>query len=52
MTKAGTSIGANYREASMERSRADFKNEIKIFENEASETQYWIEVIVEAISQL
>jgi len=40
MIKVGTSIGANYREANMERSRADFKNKIKICENEASETQY------------
>ena len=48
MTKSGTSIGANYREANRARSRADFKNKIKICESEASETQYWIEVIVMA----
>ncbi len=48
ITKAGTSIGANYREANRARSRADFKNKIKICESEASETQYWIEVIVGA----
>jgi len=47
LTKAGTSIGANYREANRARSRADFKNRIKICESEASETQYWLEVIVE-----
>ena len=47
ITKAGTSIGANYREANRARSRADFINKIKICEGEASETQYWIEVIVE-----
>ena len=29
LTKAGTSIGANYREANRARSRADFKNKIK-----------------------
>ena len=46
ITKSGTSIGANYREANRARSRADFKNKIKICESEASETQYWIEVIV------
>jgi four helix bundle protein len=38
ITKAGTSIGANYREANRARSRADFKNKIKICESEASET--------------
>ena len=48
MTKSGTSIGANYREANRARSKADFKNKIKICESEASETQYWLEVIVEA----
>ena len=48
ITKSGTSIGANYREANRARSKADFKNKIKICESEASETQYWLEVIVEA----
>lgn len=48
ITKSGTSVGANYREANRSRSRADFKNKVKICESEASETQYWIEVIVEA----
>ena len=47
ITKSGTSIGANYREANRARSKADFKNKIKICESEASETQYWIEVIAE-----
>jgi four helix bundle protein len=47
ITKSGTSIGANYREANRARSRADFKNKIKICESEASETQYWMEVTVE-----
>jgi len=48
ITKAGTSIGANYREANRARSRKDFINKIKICESEASETQYWLEVIVDA----
>ena len=48
ITKSGTSVGANYREANRARSRADFKNKIKISESEASETQYWLEVIIEA----
>ncbi|MCJ7704555.1 MAG: four helix bundle protein [Desulfobacterales bacterium] len=45
ITKSGTSVGANYREANRARSRADFKNKIRICESEASETQYWLEVI-------
>jgi four helix bundle protein len=48
ITKSGTSIGANYREANRARSNADFKNKIKICGSEASETQYWLEVIAEA----
>ncbi|MBC8550923.1 MAG: four helix bundle protein [Candidatus Brocadiales bacterium] len=47
ITKSGTSIGANYREANRDRSKADFKNKLKICESEASETQYWIEVILD-----
>ena len=34
ITKSGTSIGANYREAKRARSMADFKNKIKICESE------------------
>ena len=48
ITKSGTSVGANYREANRSRSKADFRNKVKICESEASETQYWLEVIVEA----
>lgn len=47
MTKSATSVGANYREANRARSRADFRNKIDICETEASETQYWLEVIRE-----
>ena len=48
ITKSGTSVGANYREANRSRSRADFKNKIRICESEASETQYWLDLIVDA----
>lgn len=47
LTKSGTSIGANYREANRGRSTADFYNKIKISESEASETVYWLEIIDE-----
>ncbi len=47
LTKSGTSVGANYREANRSRSKADFKNKIKICESEASETGYWLEIISE-----
>ena len=45
ITKAGTSIGANYREANRARSKADFTNRIKICESETSETIYWLNFI-------
>lgn len=47
ITKSGTSIGANYREANRARSKADFRNKIKISLSEASETVYWLEIIQE-----
>ena len=45
MTKAGSSVGANYREANRARSKADFRNKIRICEGESNETQFWLEVI-------
>src|SRR5438270_9711267 len=45
---AGTSIGANYREANRGVSRADFANKIGTVQKEASETQYWIELLAES----
>src|SRR5713226_3517969 len=48
LVKAGTSIGANYREANRAESRNDFIHKIGIVEKEASETQYWLEICDEA----
>lgn len=45
LTKAGTSIGANYREANRSRSKADFKSKIRICESESNESCYWLEII-------
>ena len=47
ITKAGSSVGANYREANRARSKADFRNKIRICESEANEAQFWLEVIAE-----
>lgn len=47
ITKSGTSTGANYREVNRARSKSDFRSRIKICESEASEIQYWLEVIRE-----
>jgi four helix bundle protein len=40
--KAGTSIGANVREAQNAESKADFIHKMKIAAKEADETQYWL----------
>lgn len=47
ITKSGTSVAANYREANRARSKADFYNKIKICESETNETIFWLEVISE-----
>lgn len=48
LTDAGTSVGANYREANRARSQADFRNFRHICESECAETQYWLFVIIDA----
>lgn len=48
LLKSGTSIGANYREANRAESHGDFIHKIGIVEKEASESQYWLELIEEA----
>ena len=45
--RSGTSVGANYRAACRARSRADFVSKIGIVLEEADETLYWLEIIVE-----
>lgn len=40
--KAGTSIGANVREAQNAESKADFVHKLKIAAKEADETEYWL----------
>ena len=44
LLKAGTSIGANYREANSAESRSDFIHKIAISAKEAAETVYWLEL--------
>ena len=48
LLKAGTSIGANYREANRAESKNDFIHKIAIVEKESAETQYWLELCSEA----
>jgi four helix bundle protein len=45
--RAGTSVAANYRAACRGRSRAEFVSKLAIVEEEADETQFWLELIEE-----
>jgi four helix bundle protein len=45
--RAGTSVGANYREAYRARSKAEFISKIGDCLKEADETLYWLELILE-----
>src|SRR6266446_6609741 len=44
LLKSGTSIGANYREASRARSRDDFTTRSVSVKMETSDTEYWLEL--------
>jgi len=44
LLRAGTSIGANYREANRAESKGDFVHKIGVAEKEAAETVYWLEI--------
>ena len=48
LLRAGTSVGANYRAACRGRSTADTLSKLAIVEEEADETLYWMEMLVEA----
>jgi four helix bundle protein len=48
LLRCGTSVGANYRAAKRARSTADFISKMGIVEEEADESMYWIELIVES----
>jgi four helix bundle protein len=43
--RSGTSIGANYREASRGRSKAEFISKVGDCLKEADETAYWLELL-------
>lgn len=45
MLRAGTSVAANYREASRARSDAEFIAKIELCAQEADETQLWLELL-------
>ena len=45
--RSSASVGANYRAARLARSDADFINKLKIVEEEADESIYFLELLVE-----
>jgi four helix bundle protein len=48
LVRAGTSVGANYRAACRGRSRAEFAAKIGVVEEEADESAFWLELIIES----
>lgn len=48
LLRSGCSVGANYRSACCSRSQADFISRMGVVEEEADETAYWIELLMEA----
>ncbi|MGO8731878.1 MAG: four helix bundle protein [Terriglobia bacterium] len=46
--RSGTAVAANYRSACRARSRADFISKVGITVEEANETAFWLELIVDA----
>jgi four helix bundle protein len=47
LLRAGTSVAANYRSACRARSRKEFIAKMGIVEEEADESQFWLELIIE-----
>lgn len=48
LLRSGTSVGANYRASCRARSQADFVAKMGIVEEEADESIYWVELLVDA----
>jgi len=48
LLRSATSVGANYRAACRAKSIADLINKLSIVEEEADESMYWLELLVEA----
>jgi len=47
LVRSGTSVGANYRAACRGRSKAEFAAKLGTVEEEADESGYWMELIIE-----
>jgi four helix bundle protein len=47
LLRSATSVGANYRAACRAKSTADIINKLKVVEEEADETLYWLELLID-----
>ena len=48
LIRSGTSIGANLREAACAHGKADFIAKLQIALKECSESEYWLELLIES----
>lgn len=48
LLRSGTSVGANYRAACRARSKADFISKLAVVEEEADESAFWMEILIES----
>jgi four helix bundle protein len=47
LLRSGTSVAANYRAACRARSKADFISKLGVVEEEADESAFWMELLIE-----
>jgi len=48
LLRSATSVGANYREADVARSKAEFIAKVGDSLRESAETEYWLELLIES----
>ncbi|GAA3580994.1 four helix bundle protein [Snuella lapsa] len=51
LIRSSSSVGANYRASQRAKSTADFINKLKIVEEEADESVYWLEIFNEILPE-
>ncbi|WP_298539301.1 four helix bundle protein [uncultured Aquimarina sp.] len=51
LLKSSSSVGANWRASQRPKSTADFINKLKIVEEEADESCFWLEILIEIINE-
>lgn len=51
LIRSSSSVGANYRASQRAKSTADFINKLKIVEEEADESIYWLEIFEEILPE-